>query len=104
MFDFSAFSLPVSIFLAAFGAFLLFFVIYSFFNFYHLMKYGVYGFGLYLIVTIFTGGTILLASGSFFLLADYDWTYPISLKPGYFENVIDLDSFDSLEKNLFPSL
>jgi|GEM_PF-676137 len=104
MFDLSAFSLPVSVFLAVFGAFLLFFVVYSFFNLYHLLKYGVYGFGLYLIVTIFTGGTILLASGSFFLLAGYDWTYPISVEPTSFESVIDLKTLDAFDKNIFPSL
>ena len=79
MFDFPQLSLPVSIFLYVFGAYMLFYILYSLFNIFHLIKYGVYGFGLYLLVTVFTGGTILLVAGSVFLLTEYDWSAPISV-------------------------
>lgn len=79
MFDLPNIDLPIYVFLFVFGAYMLFYVLYSLFNIYHLVRYGVYGFGLYLIVAIFTGGTILLVAGSTFLLMEYDWTLPISL-------------------------
>ncbi|MBI4713771.1 hypothetical protein HY771_01110 [Candidatus Uhrbacteria bacterium] len=77
MFTFPELTLPVSIFLLLYGAYLLLFLFYSLFNIYHLIRYGLYGFGLYLIITVFAGGTILLVSGSIFLLMKYDWSQPI---------------------------
>jgi hypothetical protein len=79
MFELPNMNIPLYFFLLVFGAYMLFYVLYSLFNIYHLIRYGVYGFGLYLIVAIFTGGTIILIAGSFFLLMEYDWTLPISL-------------------------
>ncbi|NQV88929.1 MAG: hypothetical protein HQ488_01220 [Parcubacteria group bacterium] len=78
MFDFSTMSIPVSVFLTVFGAYMLFYIFYGLFNVYHLIKYGIFGIGLYILVTIFTGGTILLISGSTFMLMEYDWSHPIS--------------------------
>lgn len=93
--DLPSFSLPVSIFLYVFGAYMIFYVLYSLFNIYHLVRYGVYSFSLYVLVTVFTGGTILLVAGSIFLLMDYDWTAPIS-----FNGVIQ----DYDDSGLFPNL
>ncbi|HLD20555.1 MAG TPA: hypothetical protein VJB64_00495 [Patescibacteria group bacterium] len=87
-------AIPMYVFLFVFGAYMLFYVIYNLFNIYHLIRYGVYGFGLYLIVTIFTGGTIILVAGSTFLLMEYDWTLSISS-----ENVPEFYNED-----LFPAL
>lgn len=95
MFELPTLSLPVSIFLYIFGAYMIFYVLYSLFNIYHLVRYGVYGFSLYLLVTVFTGGTILLVAGSIFLLMDYDWTAPIS-----FNGVIQ----EYGDGSLFPNL
>ncbi len=94
MFDLPNLSVPVSIFLYVYSAYMLFYVLYSMFNIYHLIRYGVYGFGLYLLVTIFTGGTILLLSGSFFLLSEYNWNELISVN-GIIENN---------DNGLFPNL
>lgn len=79
MFELPNIDLPIYYFLFVFGVYMLFYVLYSLFNIYHLIRYGVYGFGLYLIVSIFTVGTIILISGSTFMLMEYDWTLPISL-------------------------
>ncbi|MBI4257100.1 hypothetical protein HY626_03545 [Candidatus Uhrbacteria bacterium] len=79
MFAIPNINLPLYVFLFVFMAYMLFYVLYSLFNVYHLIRYGVYGFGLYLIVTIFAGGTIILLAGSTFMLMTYDWTLPISL-------------------------
>lgn len=77
--NFSEFSVTISVFLILYTAFLVLFSFYSIFNIYHLIRYGLYGFGLYLIITIFAGGTILLVAGSIFLLQEYDWSIPIQL-------------------------
>lgn len=94
MFDIPNIDLPIYVFLFVFGAYMIFYVLYSLFNIYHLVRYGVYGFGLYLIVTIFTGGTILLVAGSTFMLLEYDWTLPISLD----------DATQFYNEDLFPAL
>ena len=94
MFELPNIDLPIYVFLFVFGVYMLFYVLYSLFNIYHLIRYGVYGFGLYLIVTIFTGGTILLVAGSFFLFAEYDWTIPVSLD----------NAAEFYNKDLFPAL
>jgi hypothetical protein len=79
MFELPDINFPLYVFLFVFGAYMLFYILYSLFNIYHLIRYGVYGFGLYMIVTVFAGGTILLVAGSTFLLMEYDWLLPISL-------------------------
>ena len=94
MSDLPQLSLPVSIFLYVYGAYMLFYVLYSLFNIYHLIRYGVYGYGLYFLVTIFTGGTILLLAGSFFLLSEYNWNELIPV------NRI----FENNDNGLFPNL
>ena len=94
MFELPHIDLPMYVFLFVFGAYMLFYILYSLFNIYHLIRYGVYGFGLYLIATIFTGGTIILVAGSTLLLAKYDWTLPLSLN-----NLVEV-----YNKNLFPGL
>jgi hypothetical protein len=80
MFELPQISLPIGILLAVFAAYMIFYVLYGLFNIYHLLRYGVYGFGLYLLLAIFTGGTIILVSGSIFWLMEYDWTTTISLQ------------------------
>jgi len=80
MFELPQISLPIGILLAVFAAYMIFYVLYGLFNIYHILRYGVYGFGLYLLLAIFTGGTIILVSGSIFWLMEYDWTTTISLQ------------------------
>lgn len=94
MFDLPNFSIPIYVFLFVFAAYMLFYVLYALFNIYHLIRYGVYGFGLCLIVTIFTGGTIILVSGSVFLLMEYNWMHPITFG----------DAVDYYNEDLFPEL
>lgn len=94
MFELPNIDLPIYYFLFVFGAYMLFYVLYSLFNIYHLIRYGVYGFGLYLIVSIFTVGTIILIAGSTFMLMEYDWTLPISLN----------NATQFYNEDLFPAL
>jgi hypothetical protein len=79
MFDVPSGGLTVSIFLILYGVFMLFFVFYSLFNVFHLIKYGFYNFSLYLLVTVFTGGTIILIATSTFQMVTYDWSVPLDL-------------------------
>jgi len=78
-FSLTELSFPILIFLGIYCFFLLFYIIYSLFTAMHLLKYGVASFHLYLLIVIYIGGTILLVSGSIFLLLRYDWTYSIPL-------------------------
>lgn len=77
----TGFTIPLSVLLIPLGLFLIFYVFYSIFNVYHLLRFGVYGFGLYLITTLFVLGTIFLLSLSSFFLLRYDWSAPIQLDP-----------------------
>lgn len=70
-------TIPVTIFLGAYGLFLSFYVLYGLFNLIHLMEYGRVGAPLFLIIIGFLGGTILLVSGSIFWLLHYDLTYSL---------------------------
>ncbi|OGL62670.1 hypothetical protein A3C09_02740 [Candidatus Uhrbacteria bacterium RIFCSPHIGHO2_02_FULL_47_44] len=78
-FSFPEISIPVFSFLGIFGLYMACYVLYSLFNIFHLVKYGIAGNGLFLIVFTFLGGTILLVAASIFLLLPYDWTYAIPL-------------------------
>ena len=94
MFDLPSISFPVGILLIIFIAYMVFYVAYSFFNIYHLVRYGIYGFGLYLIVTVFTGGTILLVGASTLMLINFDWSAPFNIT----------DNIDNYDGDLFPGL
>jgi hypothetical protein len=87
-------NMPVSVFLILYGLFMLIFIIYSLFNVYHLVKYGYYSFTLYSVITVFTGGTIILIALSIFLLAKYNWNQPIGIQK----------AIDSYNEDLFPGL
>jgi hypothetical protein len=94
MFEIPSISIPVAVLLIVYGSYMLFYILYSVFNVYHLIRYGVKGFGLYLIVTAFTGGTIILIGASVFLLLNYDWSIPISLS----------NAVEYYNEDLFPGL
>jgi hypothetical protein len=87
-FSLSAINIPVFVVLIAYAIYLIFYVLYSFFNLFHLIKYGVEGAPLFLIVTIFAAGTIFLVAGSILWLAMFDWTFaiPIDQFLGLFKN------------------
>lgn len=76
-FSLSTIGIPVFLVLIVYAIYLVVYVLYSLFNLFHLMKYGVEGTQLFLIVSVFTGGTILLVAGSIFWLASFDWTFTV---------------------------
>ena len=73
------FYIPISVILIPFGIFMVLYILYSIFNIYHLIKYGIYGFGLYLLTTVFTGGAIILIVLSANFLFGYNWDANFSL-------------------------
>ncbi|HCB56308.1 TPA: hypothetical protein DEP26_05090 [Candidatus Uhrbacteria bacterium] len=76
---FQSLSFPLWFVLIPFVLFFALFLIYNIFNMYHLLRFGVFGFGLYLITTIYTLGTFLLVCVAFFILVQYDWTTSVDL-------------------------
>ncbi len=77
-FDFASFVIPVWYLLVLYALFLAAFTLYTGFNLYHLVRFGVRGVGLYSILALFLSGTVLLAGLSVGLLAPYDWSATVS--------------------------
>jgi len=78
-------TLSVSWLLLPLGFYFAVFVIYSFFNMYHLFRFGVYNFGLYIISTIYILGTVILVSTAIWVVLDIDWSASLSLE-SFFED------------------
>ena len=72
-------SFPITYLLIPYGLFLAIFMVYSFFNIYHLMRYGIYNFRLYLISVIFLGGTLFILGSSALVLFGFDWSVSLDL-------------------------
>lgn len=73
-FDLANIAIPLWSLLVFYGVFLLFFVIYSLFNLYHLLRFGTFGIGLFGITALFIGGTAVLLTVSFAMLSTFDWS------------------------------
>ena len=78
-FDITTFPIPLWSLLVFYSLFLLFFCLYTIFNVYHLVRFGTYGFGLYLITAVFLFGSVVLLAISFTMLSSYDWTTRIPI-------------------------
>lgn len=76
---FAEFSFPIGVILLPFGLFMLFYCVYSLFNLYHLLRFGVAGPILYAVTTLYAVGTVGILIGSIIGLSSYDFSYPISL-------------------------
>lgn len=70
--------LPMAVLLIPFALFLGFYILYSLFNLYHLLRFGLEGIPLLCIILVFLGGSGLLVGGSLFALSQYDWSGEIS--------------------------
>jgi Na+/H+-dicarboxylate symporter len=61
--------LPLWVILIPFAIFAIVFFIYSAFNFYHLIRFGVYSYSMYLIMTLYILATVgILSTATFFLM------------------------------------
>lgn len=80
MFDLPPIELPLWFLLIPLGIFGLFFILYSFFNVYHLLRFATFSLGTYFITIVFVGGTIIIAALFYnFFFSHYDWTLTWSL-------------------------
>lgn len=70
---------PISYFLIPYAVIMLIFIIFSIFNVYHLLRYGVYNFNLYVLSVIYISGTIFILGASIILIAQFDWSVPLNL-------------------------
>lgn len=71
-------SIPLAIVLIPFLLFLILFFIFSILNLFHLIHYGPSTTGKFIVIAIYTAGTLALLGGSYFVLSPYDWSQPIS--------------------------
>jgi hypothetical protein len=60
--------------LIPFGLGLLLFILYAFFNIYHLLRFATYSFATYLITVIFIGGAVIIGATTYQCLITYDWS------------------------------
>ena len=63
--------IPLWVILIPFTLFGIVFLIYSIFNFYHLIRFGVYSYGMYFIMTLYILVTLGILSAATFLLMGY---------------------------------
>ena len=85
MFDFPSVQLPIWLLLIPYGFGIFLFVLYGFFNVYHLLRFATYSFGSYVLVTLFVGGSIIIGALTFSYLGTFDWT--VTWDPSNFFNL-----------------
>ncbi len=71
--------IPLWILLVPYGLFAAFFILWSLFNVYHLLRFGVASYSLSLLMVIYLAGTSALIFFSASLLLRFDWTVTINL-------------------------
>ena len=76
---FPEFSIPIAFLLGIYGLFVVFYIIWSFFNIYHLMRFGVASLFLTTLVTVYAIGSLVLLGASGLSLLRYDWSTPFSV-------------------------
>ncbi|MBU0531205.1 hypothetical protein KJ910_01785 [Patescibacteria group bacterium] len=84
-------SFPIFYFLFPYALFLLVFIVFSLFNVYHLLRYGIYNFNLYVLCTVYMAGTLLILGASVIMILQFDWTVPLQLS-SIFAPDLQLDS------------
>ena len=80
-------SFPILYFLIPYSFFVLIFIVFSIFNVYHLLRYGIYNFNLYILTFIYIGGTIFILGTSWIVLYTFDWSTPFMI-----ENILNPQS------------
>lgn len=79
--------LPLWILLIPYALFAIFFAIWSLFNIYHLLRFGVLGYGLSLLMVIYLGGTAAIIFFSSALILQYDWMASVNVTDFIFSDV-----------------
>lgn len=70
---------PISYFLIPYAFFAFVFVIFSFFNIYHMLRYGIYNFSLYILSVVYLGGTVFFLGASIIIILSFNWSVPLNL-------------------------
>ncbi|MBI5254715.1 hypothetical protein HY932_02980 [Candidatus Falkowbacteria bacterium] len=70
---------PLSIFLFIYLVYIIFFFVFTFFNLYHILKFGFASFGAYLITFGYIAVTILALFVSYFYVARIDWSAQVEM-------------------------
>jgi len=70
---------PIIYFLIPYALFVLVFVTFSVFNIYHLLRYGIYNFNLYILSVVYLAGTIFILGASIIILTSFDWSILFSV-------------------------
>jgi len=65
---------PILYFLIPYALFVLVFVTFSLFNIYHLLRYGIYNFNLYVLSVVYLAGTVFILGASIIILNSFDWS------------------------------
>lgn len=73
------FDIQIWYLLIPYGFFLLFYIMYSIFSVYHMLRFGVYGYGAYLIITVYAGVTIFMLGAAVYFLMQLDWSATMAL-------------------------
>lgn len=73
------FSIPIAVLLILYAIFILFFLLYSFFNMYHVLRFGVANVTTCAIVAVYVTGSVILLGVSAASLLRYDWSTPFSV-------------------------
>ena len=81
----TVFSVPLAVLLIPFGFFAILYLVYTFFNLYHLVRYGIANMKLNILIGFYSLGSFLIMAAVIIMLAQYDWSQSISLT-----DIIDL--------------
>ena len=94
--------LPLSLLLIPLAIFLLIFLFYSYFNTYHLLRFGVYGSPVFSVITVYVAVSLFLLLCIGYTLFSYDWSLSFSLTQ-FFQGTF-LKGFGANSFNTFPKL
>jgi len=75
----AVFSAPLAVLLIPFGFFAIMYLIYTFFNLYHLVRYGIANMKLNILIGCYSLGSFIIIAAVAIMLAQYDWSQTITL-------------------------
>lgn len=87
-------NIPIAIILIPYALFVVVYLFFIAFNLFHLWRYGIDSWHTYALILVYLAGTVLIAYGTFMLLATQDWTVAIDFTK----------LFSSKGSNLFKTL
>lgn len=74
-------SIPLSLFFYLYLVFIFLYILFSFFNMYHLIRFSPPSTAVYLVIGLYSIGSITIFAIIFIFLGQIDWTYSFSIQP-----------------------